>query len=163
MTLDEIKRQLAFTLQYMVATERLLGEASMECGGELRQYYLRHLEEERHHAQWLQEDLDGFTIPLDGAAVGMAGSAYYFIKHVNPAALLGYMLALERPMPLDKLAELEAAHGVKLFRTVRLHAEEDVQHRADLLELIEKQPPDVQTLIKAVEAQTLHYLQSFKG
>lgn len=163
MQLEELKRRLAFSLQSMVASERLLGEASLECGGELRDYYLKHLWEEAQHADWLQADLEGFTIPLEGAAVAMAGSAYYLIKHVNPAALLGYMRALEHPMPLAQVEKLEALHGKKLLRTVRIHAEEDVKHLAELDAMIARQPLETQTLIKAVEAQTLHYHNSFKG
>jgi hypothetical protein len=155
-----IRRRLAFALQVIRASERLLQEAADECGGELRDYFLRHMEEETDHAKWLEEDLGGFSIPLDAVAVAMAGSQYYLIKHVHPSCLLGYMLALEDPMPTDELLELESIHGKALLRTLRLHAEADVGHRKELLAQIAKQPADLQALIESNAQQTRRYISS---
>lgn len=155
-----IRRRLAFALQVIRASERLLAEAAAECDGALRDYYLRHLEEEKDHAKWLTEDLDGFSVPLDAVAIAMAGSQYYLIKHVHPACLLGYMLALEDPMSIEDIQELESIHGKELLRTLRLHAEADVEHRKELLSQIAKQPPDLQALIESNAQQTSRYISS---
>lgn len=155
---DFIRQRLAFTLQVITATERLLQEAAVEAEGPLCAYFLDHWDEERDHAKWLAEDLDGFTVPLDAVAVAMAGSQYYLIKHVHPACLLGYMLALEDPMPLAAIEELEAIHGKSLLRTLRLHAEIDGGHREEILRQIAAQPPELQALIETNAEQTRRYI-----
>ena len=69
----------------------------------------------------------------------MAGSQYYLIYHVDPAALLGYMAALECfPMPLEQVEALERAHGADLCRTLRYHAAHDIEHGSGVLEQIDK-------------------------
>lgn len=153
-----MRDQLAFTLQVITATESLLREAAQLCEGDLRDYYLRHLDEEKDHAKWLAEDLEGHTIGLSHLAVALAGSQYYLIKHVHPACLLGYMLALENPAPIETIEALEAVHGKKLLRTARLHAVEDVAHRVALLEQVGKLPPHLQDMVYANERQTNLYM-----
>jgi hypothetical protein len=142
---DHLLHNLGFMHQVIVASERLLKEAIAELPfvSDLRTYYIKHLLEETNHAKWLSEDLGGFKLPIQQLAVEMAGSAYYMIKHVHPACLLGYMKALENPIPLDLIEELELVHGKKLLRTARLHAEEDIQHDKDLAAQIDKLTPEV--------------------
>lgn len=156
-----LRNRLAFALQIITASERLLEEAAQECDGDLRMYFLEHLREEKNHAKWLAEDLDGFTLPLNPIAVALAGSQYYLIKHVHPACLLGYMRALENPMSMNALEELEGVHGKKLLRTLRIHAEEDPGHLSELIRQIGKQPTEVQALIAQSEEQTIRYINGY--
>lgn len=118
----------------MVASERLLEVALNECEyGRLRTYYLKHLNEERHHAEWLAEDLKkmGVTPEYDYRAATIAGSQYYHIFHDHPALLLGYMFVLEAwPKPLDVIEQIEQKYGP--LRTLRYHAEHDPDHVKDL-------------------------------
>lgn len=135
---------LVFMYGVIIASEQLIEEALTEkMPDALHDYYLKHLAEERNHASWLLDDLKsvGVTPGLDWDATKLVGMQYYLIKHVSPDALLGYMLALEgKPMPLKLVAELETRHGKKLLRTLRYHAEHDVQHSSDLYEFIETTP-----------------------
>lgn len=161
---DEVVSVLCFLWQIIRASERLLETAITEAGvhecPELMRYYAKHLEEERHHAEWLLEDLGGKKVysPL---AAALAGTQYYLIQHEHPAALLGYMLALEsQTLPLHFVAGMEALHGKELLRTLRLHSEEDPGHRDDLLRVIDAHPKHA-GLIAFNAAQTAHYLAMY--
>lgn len=160
---DTLRRNLAWVLQIITATERLLSEAAAECDGDLQKYFLDHLEEEKDHAKWLAEDLEGFAIPLNGLAVAMAGAQFYLVKFVHPACLLGYMRALETPIPMPLLEELESAHGKKLLRTMRIHAELDPGHLEELNRQIALQPDDIRALIEMNAAQTSRQIAAYQG
>lgn len=162
--IDTLKTNLAFMHQVIAASERLLEEAASEASGDLKAYYLAHLEEERQHEKWLADDLlshgvDVKKLPLMRKAVEMAGSQYYLIKHVHPACLLGYMAVLEGfPMPLELVDQLEQLHGKQLIRTLRFHAEHDPEHRKEVFRMIDKEArPEI--LSNAV--QTAIYLNEF--
>lgn len=137
-------RNLVFVHNVITATPQLLYAAMMHSGGDLSAYFEAHLEEERDHARWLAEDLesagvDARAIAVSPQAVAMAGSQYYLIYHVDPAALLGYMAALECfPTPLEQVEALERTHGADLCRTLRYHAMHDIDHGRDVLEQIDK-------------------------
>lgn len=142
--LEAVLHNFVFMHQVITASERLLVEAAQEARGELKDYYLRHLEEERRHEEWLSDDLrqygvDTAVIPLMHQAAELAGSQYYQIKHVHPATLLGYMAVLEgSPMPLEFVDRAEQLHGKVLFRTLRFHAEHDIDHGAEVLRMIDQ-------------------------
>jgi len=135
---------LVFMQQVIKASERLLVEAAQEATGRLKEYYVSHLEEEREHEKWLSDDLksEGIDVdkfPIMRLASEMAGSQYYLIKHDDPACLLGYMAVLEGfPFPLDQLESLERLHGKSLCKTLRFHAENDLEHRKELFRVIDE-------------------------
>lgn len=135
---------LVFLYQVIKASERLLIEAAQESTGRLNEYYVSHLEEEREHEKWLADDLkaEGIDVdkfPIMRLASEMAGSQYYLIKHDDPACLLGYMAVLEGfPFPLDQLESLERLHGKSLCKTLRFHAENDLEHRKELFRVIDE-------------------------
>jgi hypothetical protein len=137
-------RNLVFVHNVITATPQLLCAAMMHSAGDLSAYFEAHLEEERDHAQWLADDLasagvDVHALPISLDAMSMAGSQYYLIYHVDPAALLGYMAALECfPTPEDQVRRLEETHGVDLCRTLRHHATHDIDHGSDVLTQIDK-------------------------
>ena len=134
---------LIFMYQIMIASERLLKEAADESDGYLRDYYLRHLEEERGHAEWLSDDLKTVGIDVNGIdllhqAAALAGTQYYLIKLVHPASLLGYMAVLEgNPVGMDFVNQMEYLHGKDLCRTLRYHAENDVEHKKELFAMLD--------------------------
>lgn len=135
---DEFRRMMAFVLQIITATNQMLLEAAHRAEGELKDYLIAHFEEERHHEQWLREDLEGYEIPTNSLAVALAGSQYYLLKHKHPACILGYMLVLEDPAPPEFAKQMEM-HG-DLARTFLLHAKEDKQHLQDIIAMIDKYP-----------------------
>jgi len=66
-------------------------------------YFRKHIPEETGHDDWVLDDLEalGFRredvlkrIPPPSAAA-LAGAQYYWIRHVHPVALLGFIAVLE--------------------------------------------------------------------
>ena len=142
----------------MVASEHLL-----ECAIEKEpswQYLKDHLEEERGHAQWLAADLLTASIDvkktlIPAVAMQMVGSIYYLIFHVDPAALLGYMWAMESsPLSLEDLVAAETEHGKDLMRTIRYHVTHDPHHASELLTEIKSLSKGRQALIYQTADQT---------
>jgi len=69
----------------------------------LADYLTHHIPEEKHHDDWLLDDLEelGFDraatlqrIP-SAAVAAVVGSQYYWVHHYHPVALLGYIAVLE--------------------------------------------------------------------
>lgn len=155
--------------QVIAASENLLRTAIEACDGSefgnlLSAYLQAHLTEERGHEKWLAADLatagiDVKAMPLSLKAVEMAGTQYYMIQHVHPVSLLGYMAVLEgNATPLETVEELEAAHGKELFRTLRYHAEHDIDHAKDLDDFIARVPKDLMQHVINSANQTKYYL-----
>jgi hypothetical protein len=134
----------------IVASAPLLKFAIPKCGGELRDYYRKHLKEEEGHDRMSRDDLSelGITdITPSFQAAKMAGAQYYLIAHESPACLLGYMLALEsNALNMFHVEQLVRAHGTELS-CLRHHAKHDGQHMADLLEQIEYLTPRQKALV----------------
>lgn len=147
-----------FLYQVMVATEGMLEVAIMHSKGKLKDYFISHLEEERNHAEWLADDLKHLGIDVASEktkrhAAAMAGSQYYLIKHVKPECLLGYMAVIEGfPADIKFVEYLEATHGKEAFKTLRFHAEHDLEHRKELFDIIEQYQCE-EILENAIETQ----------
>lgn len=134
-------------------------------------YYEHHIPEERHHDEWLLDDLEaiGVSRPEVLARVppptvaAMTGAQYFWIFHHHPAALLGYIAVLEgNPPTVEFLAEVEARTGLppQAFRTFLKHAHLDVRHRDDLDAAIDDLPlrPEHATLIGISAMHTVQLL-----
>lgn len=139
---DVVIGNLVFMQHVIRATEGLLQCAIDHSEGSLHEYYKNHAEEERGHDKWMAQDLKMYmSSPISREAIEMAGSQYYMIKHIDSHALLGYMAVMEGyPLDLEVLSCLEDMHGKELFKTMRYHAEHDLEHRKELFETIDKHP-----------------------
>lgn len=152
---------LIFVYQVIVATEALLSEAAPS-----REFYRAHLTEEKDHAAWLAEDLESAGVnvraqPVFPEAIAMVGSQYYLIRHVDPVALLGYMAVLECfPGSMAHVEVLERIHGAPLCRTLRHHAEHDIEHGAQVLDEIDELSAREYRLVKQNAIQTALYLRA---
>jgi hypothetical protein len=109
----------------------------------LASYLEQHIPEEMHHDEWILEDLQalGFgrekilaRIPPVSASL-LVGAQYYWIFHVHPIALLGYIAVLEGTPPdadyfarVLRRASITEAAATNIFR----HAKLDPRHRDDL-------------------------------
>lgn len=135
---------LLWMYQVISASERLMIVAAQLATGKLGAYLREHLEEERDHAAWLAADLKTVGVdvarePLNRHAVELAGTQYYLIHHVSPVCLLGYMAVLEGfPFPVSACDELEKLYGKGLIRCLRYHAENDIEHRKELFDIIDR-------------------------
>jgi hypothetical protein len=146
---DSFLSSLTFLFHTMRASERMLTVAAEASKDDplLGPYFREHLEEERGHAEWLADDLLTAGIHVwqmepPQQAMMMCGTVYYQLFHGDPAALLGYMLLMEgRPAPRTQLEEIERLHGKELCRTLRYHAENDVDHARHLVDVVNLLPP----------------------
>lgn len=162
---ETLVRYLTFVYHLIQASENILRVAGFEArltpDAELLECYTTdHLREERDHAAWLEEDLEGEPLHvIDTYATACAGSVYYLVQHVSPWALLGYLVVLEcTPPPLAFVETMERLHGPDLLRTFRYHAENDPQHGLDVLCLIDEAPTMWQPLIASTALHTVEYL-----
>lgn len=159
-----IRRNLAFAMQMMVASEGLLrvsiarlGHAAEGFDTALHAYYVKHLAEESGHYEWMCDDMAGEEVSFHWGAAELAGMQYYLVEHVHPSALLGYMLVLEcSPMPLEVVDQLESVHGTKLLRTLRYHAVHDQDHGRDVLAMVDRAPEQLKQWIYQNAIQTAH-------
>lgn len=153
---------LRFVYHIIRASETLLRLASQLATGDLQAYYKAHLAEESGHDEWLFRDLQEAgeaVFPIPESAIELAGAQYFYLLHVSPAALLGYMVLLEGfPMTMDRVEELEILHGTALCRTLRYHAEHDVEHFADLAAVVDAQPDAQKAVIREVALFSAHRL-----
>jgi pyrroloquinoline quinone (PQQ) biosynthesis protein C len=136
--------------------------------------YLRaHIEEERHHDEWLLDDLEASGLDRElalrrapsAAVARLIGTQYCWIHHAHPAALFGYLAILEgNPPTVQHLDEIQSLTGYpsESFRCLRLHAEDDVEHLQELQATIEQLAltPETMALISASSLETVQGLVS---
>lgn len=157
----ELIPNLIFLYHCMVASEHLLQEAAGRSVHGLKYYFLKHLQDERGHAEWLAEDLASIGIQVRKTRIPvevleMVGSVYYLIFHVDPAALLGYMQFMESGSP-QRLPEWEKAYPASLLRTLKYHLEHDPAHLREINEVIGGMSSEQQALIAQTHQQSRQY------
>jgi hypothetical protein len=117
----------------------------------LVRYLQQHIPEELNHDEWVLDDLQALNIERRDvlarippvAASALVGPQYYWILHVHPIALLGFIAVLEGTPPdanyfgsaLARAGISEAAAS-NIFR----HAKLDPGHRDDLDALLDSLP-----------------------
>lgn len=139
---------LAQTYYYVCHSTRLLAAAAARFSQEdqvFHKRFLKHTEEENSHEVLAMRDLQnlGFDIkdfPEAAQTRTMYEIQYYKIEHIDPAALMGYILALETmagrvlgPVK-ERLIEL---YGKDCARFIQVHADEDPGHIEKALAVIE--------------------------
>ncbi|HJP66898.1 MAG TPA: iron-containing redox enzyme family protein [Actinomycetota bacterium] len=127
------------------------------------EYMDEHIIEELHHDEWLLDDLE--AIGMDRAGMGhelpppsvaqLVGSQYYWVQHVHPVAILGYLAFMEGYPPTAELVDLlveRTGYPREAFRTYALHGELDPHHREEIDRVIDTLPltEDQETLLGLV-------------
>jgi hypothetical protein len=120
--------------------------------GPLTAYLRTHITEEDGHDDWLREDLATLGVRQPDALLGpamrediatLAGAQYYWVRHLHPACLLGYIAVLEGCPPdasmVGRLPEL-TGWPPGAFRTLARHAADDPGHLRDLMHLLDVLP-----------------------
>jgi len=114
-------------------------------------YFTRHIPEELGHDLWVLEDLEALgidraeavrRIPSPGIAAAI-GSQYYWIHHVHPIGLLGYVAVVEgNPPSPESLEEIVSGSGLpaEAFQTLFKHARLDPLHRDELFAFLDTLP-----------------------
>lgn len=135
-------------------------------------YFSKHIPEERHHDEWLLEDMEVLGMSREQvlqrlpppSVAALVGSQFYWIRHVHPVALLGYIGVMEGDPPSVKFLEyLVRRTGLpqQAFRTLFKHAHLDPYHRKDFDQALDRLPlSDQHTALVGVSAfQTVHWLR----
>jgi hypothetical protein len=176
--LREIYPEYLVMLHTMIrASVPLMETALLRCG-ELRpgpgtepvaDYFEKHIPEERHHDEWLLDDLAVLgraRADVEGcvpspAVAAMVGSQYYWIRHVHPVALLGYIAVMEGyPPTVEHVEALQTNSGYpdQAFRTLLIHARLDVHHRDELDRLLDALPL-TPTEVRILDLSALHTVE----
>jgi hypothetical protein len=140
--------------QYVIASAPLLRAAAstpfFSSHPDIREYLLRHADEEDGEDRWLIQDLEALgaqtsptTIctPQTSPVITMVGTQYYRIFHQCPASILGYMYALESAPPTpDFLEELatDLQLPVSAMRSLRAHSQNDPLHREEICDVVDR-------------------------
>jgi hypothetical protein len=114
-------------------------------------YLQMHIEEEKDHDQWLLSDIESLGIdPADvlratpfPAVVSLIGAQYFWMFHMHPVAILGYLIVLEGYPPLvHQLEQIRRNTGLPAtaFRCLRSHAEDDPEHIDTLNRTLDNMP-----------------------
>jgi hypothetical protein len=148
---------------------RALGELRGSFDAALLSLYAAKIEEERGHDEMMLEDLRRVgVLPLEAKAAPvnpfiaeMVGRQYYLSDVVHPAALLGFAGLLEGfPPTHEQIEAIQAASGYpsEAFSTLRLHAASDVEHRKDVVAMLDQVPPGLRNeiLTNGVRCAALH-------
>jgi hypothetical protein len=134
-------------------------------------YLERHIEEETSHDEWLLDDLEVIGVPRDHVlgeipsehACDLVGSQYYLILHHHPVGLLGYIALMESDPPRNAgIDAWQARTGLPpaAFRTLRVHADADPHHNAELDAFIDSLPlsAEQRTLLGVSSLRAAHHL-----
>lgn len=135
----------------------------------LAEYLSQHVNEERHHDDWLLDDFQELGISREAVwsrmpsptVASLVGAQYYWIHHHHPVAVLGYIAVLEGDPPVEsRIAEVIERTGLpeRAFRTFIKHARLDPHHRDDLNSVLDAMPltREYETLIATSALETQH-------
>jgi thiaminase len=154
------------TFYYVRHSTRLLALAGSHMDfsqDKIRRRFFQHISEESGHEQLAERDVK--LVGHDTAAFAELPETqnlyqvqYFWIQHIHPLSLLGYIFALESiavefgPMLYDKAAK---AHGEKACAFLKLHSSEDPDH----LEKAKQQYESLSDELKEMVIENMH--QSF--
>jgi len=137
----------------------------------LASYLERHIHDEDGHDTWLLEDMQVLGLQRDEIlgrlpshrAACMVGSQYYWIRHVHPVAILGYIAVLEgQPPGAGELREIQQRTNLPAaaFRTLLEHAALDVDHAQELYAVLDALPLTAaqSALVGASALQTVEHM-----
>jgi hypothetical protein len=116
----------------------------------LDDYFRRHIPEETGHDRWVLEDLrtlrddvDVLGLASDPSVATLVGAQYYWLRHLHPLTLLGYIAVIEgEPVDVSLVEEVARQHGLSKdsLRAYVRHGHLDVAHSADLDSLLDSLP-----------------------
>lgn len=158
---------LAQTYYYVSHSTRLLAASaarfSLEDQG-LHKRFLKHTDEENSHELLALRDLQklGYSIsdfPELASTKTLYEIQYCKIEHTDPAALMGYILALETLAGNDLgwlKDKITGLYGIDCAKFIQVHADEDPDHIEKALKVIEGLRPDRLGDININIEQTAH-------
>ena len=138
-----------------VARDRALALPEDVVARDLAAYLQVHIEEELGHDQWLFDDICSLGLEEKevvraqpcAAVVNLVGAQYFWMTHVHPVAVMGYLILMEGYAPLtSQLEEIQARSKAPAtaFRCLKRHADDDPGHLADLNKALDSMPLSVE-------------------
>jgi pyrroloquinoline quinone (PQQ) biosynthesis protein C len=133
------------------ARDRALSLPDDPVANQTAAYLEMHIEEEKDHDQWLLSDIESLGIdptnvlratPLP-AVVSLLGAQYFWMFHMHPVAIFGYLIVLEGYPPLvHQLEQIRQNTGLPAtaFRCLKSHAEDDPEHIDTLNRTLDNMP-----------------------
>jgi hypothetical protein len=163
---ENLESSLRFLYHVMRASEGLLNAALRSpIDSPLRDYYFKHFKEEHGHGEWMRRDLDVSNIMVKSIprqSISMVGICYYMIFHVDTAALLGYMLAVEGfPPTVKELEDLEVFYPDLSLSCLKHHASVDPGHLQELFSVIDSRDEDEHWVIREAAMQATSHICNF--
>ena len=122
------------------------------------EYMDKHLEEERHHDDWLLDDLEVLGVPREDvlahvptpSVAALSGSQFYYVQYYRPVAILGYVAVLEGQPPTKTLldaAQRRTGYPDGAFAVMRMHGELDPGHIDEMYEFLDSLPLDSDAML----------------
>lgn len=151
------------TLALMAIARERARMLAPECpvAARLEPFLARHLVEERHHDEWLLQDLEVLGVPRSAVITripppeiaALIGSLHYWVLHHHPVALVAYLFVAEgHPFEREFLDEVVARTGLPApaLSWFYKHAVLDIRHGADIREFLDTLPltEDHRTLLR---------------
>jgi pyrroloquinoline quinone (PQQ) biosynthesis protein C len=138
---------MAQTYYYVCHSIRLLAASAArfsQADQHLHRRFLKHADEENSHELLALRDLQqlGFKLedfPECAHTRSMYEIQYYKIEHLDPAALMGYILVLETMAGNDfkwLYSELQRHYPENTLKFVKVHAEDDPDHIEKALQVV---------------------------
>lgn len=152
----QVTRATSETLDYAIGRCSRVGHEDLfELS--LCEFFERKSVDEDGHGQMMASDmvLAGVSGPHSYESPSpfvaeMTGRQFHLIAFHHPVAYLGYIALLEGfvpdPATVDAIAK-ESGLPLVAFRTVRMHAQVDVGHKAELAKMLDEVPPRLRTLV----------------
>lgn len=139
---------LAQTYYYICHSTRLLAASASrfsQLDQSMHRRFLKHTDEENSHELLALRDLQklGYSIqdfPEMPETSSLYEIQYYKIEHIDPAALMGYILALESMAGADFPWLKERTVGLwgkECAKFIQVHADEDPDHIEKAMQVIE--------------------------
>lgn len=124
------------------ARDALGGHAQDQLTSALDAYFRRHIPEETGHDEWVLEDLQTLRDGPDPrwstsspSVATLVGAQYYWLRHLHPLTLLGYIAVIEGdPVDIALVQDVGRRHGLpeSSLRAYVRHGHLDLAHSADL-------------------------------
>lgn len=111
-------------------------------------YLAGHAVEERHHDDWLLEDLRSLGVPAsavfgqlpDHHVAALVGSQWYWIQYAHPVSIYGYMMVVEGfasgPAQVEEML-VRSGLPRRHFKALLRHARLDEHHASELDDAID--------------------------
>jgi hypothetical protein len=145
--LQDLYHSVKASCPLMTTAMSQLKQNGSEKNRDLIDYLEQHIDEERHHDDWILEDLEHLGVdrqitlarPPKNEIVDMVGAVYYRILHIDPVAIFGYIAVLEsHPVSgqsidlIMKAANLDADS----VRALKHHSVIDVDHAEEFYQFL---------------------------